>query len=166
MSPIRIILGTALGSGALLLGLAATWHWSLPIWITPVLLLGSAIIFATIKSEARRRAMLRPYWSRNCMGIRWRRRFPTAPKTEIRRFLDFFLDAFGFPACRRSCFSPEDKILDVYHAAYPPGYALADCLDLETFAGHVQKHYGIDLRTVWHANLTLGDLYARTHHLA
>jgi propanediol dehydratase small subunit len=100
------------------------------------------------------------------MGIRWRRRFPTSPKTEIRRFLDLFLDAFGFPARRRSYFSPDDKILDVYHALYPPGDALADCMDLETFANDIQKHYGVDLAGVWHDDLTLGELYARIHQVA
>ncbi len=113
MSAIRIILGIACGVCVLALGFATAWYWSLPIWLAPVVLLGGVAIFASIRTEARRRAMLRPHWNRGCMGIRWRRRFPTSPKVEIRRFLDFFLDAFGFPARRRSYFSPDDKILDV-----------------------------------------------------
>lgn len=99
------------------------------------------------------------------MGIRWRRRFPQSPKTEIRRFLDLFLDAFAFPARRRCCFSPDDKILAVYHALYPPDDALGDCLELETFASNIQKHYGVILAGVWRDDLTLGELYARIHQL-
>ena len=163
MSAIRIILGVACGVCVLALGFATAWYWSLPIWLAPVVLLGGVAIFASIRTEARRRAMLRPHWNRGCMGIRWRRRFPTSPKVEIRRFMDFFLYAFGFPARRRSYFSPDDKILDVYHALYPPGDALADCMELETFATDIKKHYDVDLASVWRDDLTLGELYARIH---
>lgn len=99
------------------------------------------------------------------MGIRWRRRFATSSKAEIRKFLDLFLDAFAFPARRRSYFSPGDKILDVYRALYPPGDALADCMELETLANDIQKHYRVDLANVWHDDLTLGELYARIHKM-
>src|SRR4051812_2200419 len=84
MSAIRIILGVACGVCVLALGFATAWYWSLPIWLAPVVLLGGVAIFASIGTEVRRRAMLRQYWNRGCMGIRWRRRFPTSPKVEIR----------------------------------------------------------------------------------
>ena len=166
MSPTRIILGVVFGTCVLLFGFAASSYWSLPMWLAPVLLVVGLATYATIRTEARRRAMLGPYWNRGCMGIRWRRRFPTSPTVEIRRFLDVFLDAFGFPARRRSCFSPDDKILNVYHALYPPGDALADCMELETFATDIKKHYDVDLASVWRDDLTLGELYARIHRLA
>jgi hypothetical protein len=166
MSAIRVILGIVLGVCALLLGYAAVLYFALPIWLPPVLLIAAAGLFATIRTESRRRAMLQLYWSRGCIGIRWRRRFPDSPKVDIRRFLDFFIDAFGFPTRRRSCFSPDDRILDIYHAMYPPGDALADCMELETFASDIQNHYHVDLKNIWRDDITLGELYARIHKVA
>ena len=84
------------------------------------------------------RADLRPYWERACMGIRWRRRFPEAPKTEIREFLDLFVDAFAFRRKRRCRFSPDDKVMEVYRALYPPGGEM-DCMELETLCKMLEK---------------------------
>src|ERR1043166_3703798 len=161
MSPLRIMSGVTIGACLLGIGYAVVLYWSLPMWLPPILLIGGAALFAGIRTELHRRVMLQPYWERVCMGIRWRRRFPQSRKTDIRRFLDFFLDAFAFPARRRICFSPDDKILDVYRALYPPEDFLADCMELETLASNIQKHYGVNLASVWRDDLTLGELYAR-----
>jgi propanediol dehydratase small subunit len=166
MSAIRIIIGVAIGICLLSLGLAVAWYWSLPSWVVFVILFGGTTIFVGTKAELRRRAMLKPYWDRVCMGIRWRRRFPTSPKQEIRIFLELFVDAFAFPARRRSCFSPDDKILDVYRALYPPSDSFGDCMELETLASEIQKHYQFDLVNAWRDDMTLGELYARVHHVA
>jgi len=94
------------------------------------------------------------------MGIRWRRRFPESPKTEIREFLSTLVDAFGFRQSRRCCFSPDDKLMDVYRALYPPG-SIADNMELETFSLKLEKRYGIDFLALWREDITLGELYAQ-----
>ncbi len=92
------------------------------------------------------------------MGIRWRRRFPNVPKTHIREFLNTFVDAFAFSQRRRCHFSPDDRVIDVYRALYPPG-TLADNLELETLALKLEKQYGIDFHALWREDITLGELY-------
>ena len=92
------------------------------------------------------------------MGIRWRRRFPDASKTEIREFLTIFVEAFCFSHKRGSCFSPDDCVMDVYRADYPPG-SLADSMELETLGLRLEKRYAIDFTAVWRDNITLGELY-------
>ena len=109
---------------------------------------------------ARRRA-LRQYWDRACMGIRWRRRFPNAPKSEIREFLTIFVDAFYFDRKRRTCFSPDDRVLEVYQAGYPPR-SLADDMELVRLGLSLEKRYGIDLTAVWREDITLGELFEHT----
>jgi hypothetical protein len=99
------------------------------------------------------------------MGIRWRRRFPDSPKTEIREFLSALVDAFGFRQSRRCCFSPDDKLMDIYRAVTPPG-SLSDNMELESFALRLEKRYGIDgidLVKSWRDDITLGELYAQIH---
>jgi propanediol dehydratase small subunit len=86
---------------------------------------GIAIVFAVIGTIFERRR-LRAYWDRVCTGARWRRRFPQATKDEIRKFLNVFVDAFGFRKSRRLSFSPDDKIMDVYRALYPPKWSIGD----------------------------------------
>ena len=105
------------------------------------------------------RRALRPYWDRACMGIRWRRRFPDAPKTELREFLTIFVDAFCFDHKRRTCFSPDDRVMEIYRADYPPG-SLGDSMELETLGLSLKKRYGIDFTAVWREDITLGELYA------
>lgn len=107
----------------------------------------------------RRRALQR-YWDRHCMGLRWRRRFPDAAKSELREFLTIFVDAFCFDHKRRTCFSPDDRVMDVYRADYPPG-SFSDSMELETLGLSLEKRYGIDFNAVWHDDITLGELYGR-----
>ena len=118
-------------------------------------------LLISLPTWIRSRRALRLYWDRGCMGIRWRRRFPNSPKSEMREFLTIFVEAFGFSHKRRTCFSPDDRVLDVYRADYPPG-SLADNLELETLGLRLGKRYGIDFAAVWREDLTLGELYERT----
>jgi len=106
----------------------------------------------------RSRRALRKYWDRACMGIRWRRRFPDSPKTEIREFLSALVDVFGFRQSRRCCFSPDDKLMDIYQAVYPPG-SLADSMELESFALRLEERYGIELFAGERFDITLGEIY-------
>src|SRR5215472_14991934 len=98
------------------------------------------------------------------MGIRWRCRFPDAPKSEIKEFLDLFVDAFAFRRKRGCRFSPDDRVMEVYRALYPPGSEV-DSLELETLCKKLRKRYGIDFATSWRQDITLGEIYERTHQV-
>jgi hypothetical protein len=111
-------------------------------------------------TEMRRRRALRGFWDRACMGIRWRRRFPDSPKTEIREFLSVVVGAFGFRPSRRCCFSPDDKVMDIYRALNP-SVGLPDDMELETLAERLEEPYGVDLFKSCREDITLGDLYAQ-----
>jgi len=129
--------------------------------------LGALLVIAvialvlTLPAHRQRRWALQRFWDRHCKGIHWRRRFPDAPKTELREFLTIFVDAFGFDHKRRTCFSPDDRVMEVYRADYPPG-SLADDMELERLGLDLEERYGIDFTAVWREDITLGDLYEHT----
>jgi|ERR1035441_3718391 hypothetical protein len=102
---------------------------------------------------------MRRYWDRACTGFQWRRRFPDASKSEIRSFLALFVDSFAFHQKRRLCFSPDDKVMDVYRALYP-GRFMADALELETLELQLRKQYGKDAASFWREDITLGEIFA------
>jgi hypothetical protein len=129
-------------------------------WILIILLVLVAVAGCTAIDVKRRRRMAR-YWMRTCTGFEWRRQFRDVPKTEIREFLEQFVDGFAFSSKKRLRFSPADKVMDVYRALYPPG-TMVDALELETFAGNLRKKYGIDLAKLWRPDITLGELFAMT----
>jgi len=96
------------------------------------------------------------------MGALWLRRFPSATKEEIRAFLDMFVHAFLFKRKQRLLFSPDDRVMSVYRAAYPPDWSMGDALELDTFAKNFRKLYGINLIPLWREDITLGELFSLT----
>ena len=126
------------------------------------LLIAVIIFFFIVPVLAGRHRTIQRYWDRHCMGIRWRRRFPNAPKTDIREFLTIFVDAFCYDHKRRTCFSPDDRVMDVYRADYPCPSVMADSMELETLGLSLEERYGIDFDTVWRDDITLGELYEHT----
>jgi len=116
-------------------------------------------------SERHTHQQMQVYWSRVCTGFAWRRRFPNASKTEIREFLDLFIDAFMFDRKKRFCFSPEDRVVDVYRAIYSSS-RVADCMEMEIFCVDLQKRYGVDVSSSWHKDVTLGEIYEQTHYVS
>jgi hypothetical protein len=52
--------------------------------------------------------------------------------------------------------------MDVYRAAYPPDWSLADMLELETLAVRIRKVYRVDIVPLWREDITLGELFALT----
>lgn len=95
------------------------------------------------------------------MGRAWKRQFPNHSKTSIREYLLIFTDTFAFKSEDKLKFSPEDKILDVYHALYP--LKGADHMELEDFAETIEECYSISFADIWNPELTLGELYEFTH---
>ena len=100
------------------------------------------------------------YRRRYCTGREWKNRFPETPKTEIRRFLSIFTQAFAFSAQASLQFAPDDKILAIYRALYPTQW-MADALEIETLAGDIEREYCVDFMAIWHEELTLGELFAK-----
>jgi hypothetical protein len=108
---------------------------------------------------------LRKFWNRSCTGRIWKKRYPEASKDEIRRFLDYFINAFAFSPARRLCFKPDDRIIDVYRARYPFPKIMADQMELESFLQMLDEHYHVDLLPFWREDVTLAELFELTHQL-
>lgn len=104
-----------------------------------------------------------PFRTRSCQGTGWRQAFPTASKQDIREFLAMFVGAFALRDGEKLKFNPSDRILGVYCARYP-SKGTPDALELETLAKFVESRYGVRLEEIWSEELTLGELFARTHH--
>ncbi len=165
MSAIRILVGLLI-AGLILAGeLVAYWHLDFDAKWIPIVLFSVVAVVGGVLMEIQTRKALRSYWERACAGVRWRRRFPDASKAQIREFLDLFIDAFGFRRARRCCFRPEDRVMDVYYAVYPPGSAF-DGMELETFCESLRKRYDIDFAASWREDITFGEIYERTHRVA
>lgn len=165
MVPIRIVIGL-LAAGMLVAGeLAAFWYFNLPESWMPILVGGSVALAGGLAMAFQHRSVMGTYWKRPCAGIYWRRRFPDAPKSEIREFLDLFGDAFGFRRTRRCRFSPDDRVVDIYRALHPPGDEW-DSLELETFCEMLEERYGVNVGKLGHPDITLGEVYAQTHRAA
>ena len=52
-----------------------------------------------------------------------------------------FCDAFGFAMDERYKFTPDDRIVDVYTALYPPRWSMSDSLELETLVTSLQERF-------------------------
>jgi hypothetical protein len=118
-----------------------------------------AVIALAIFLLERRRMQF--YWNRACTGAIWRKRFSKASKTEIREFLDIFIEAFGFGPNRRLHFVPDDNVMDVYRKLYPLR-GTPDSMELEDFVTSLQKRYAVDILKSWREDITLGELFIQT----
>lgn len=125
--------------------------------LTIILCFVAVAFLITLPLQLRIRRNMRRYWDRACTGFQWRRRFPDAPKSDIRGFLQLFVEAFAFRQSRRLCFSPDDKVMEIYRALYPE--RMADAMELETLASLLQKRYGIDAANFWKEDITLGEIF-------
>jgi propanediol dehydratase small subunit len=127
--------------------------------LLPALIALIAVVVAIMLAAHPR--TIKTYWERSCTGRAWKRAFPRASKGEIRNFLFLFVDAFAFPRKRALQFAPTDKVLSVYRALYPiKGWP--DALELETFALRVEKTYGVELRSIWRDDLTVGEIFEKS----
>jgi hypothetical protein len=125
--------------------------------LIPAIIIGVWSVRAWVTMTRR----LQPFLNRPCTGRTWKRRFPRTPARDIRAFLLVFCTAFTFPRSRALSFLPEDRLADIYHAQNPPEYGLLDSESLEVFAQQLAATYGLELRSFWRDDLTLGDVFAR-----
>jgi propanediol dehydratase small subunit len=119
------------------------------------------MVAAIYESKFRIRRQMRRYWDRACTGFQWRRRFPDASKTDIRRFLELFVNAFAFRQSRRLCFSPDDKVMEIYRTLYPDRFT-PDMMELEMLAKFLHERYALDAAAFWREDITLGELFTHT----
>jgi hypothetical protein len=86
--------------------------------------------------------------------------FPDASVDNINEFLQLFVDAFGFPGRHRMRFRPDDEVMDLYRALNPFDWISVDAGELESLIEHFQERYQVDLKSRWHVDLTLGELFS------
>jgi len=131
-----------------------------------ILCILAALFLITLPFELRLRRLLHErYWDRVCTGRDWKRRFPTTSKTEIREFLDLFVVAFAFPRKRCLCFSPDDRVIDIYRTLYP-SKGWGDALEMETLVEMLEERYGVEVAKFGRDGITLGEIYEHTHRVA
>jgi hypothetical protein len=124
-------------------------------WLYSILVVGLLLgVWAVLRDNKR----FRNFDNGSCVGREWRRRFPDIPKTEIRQFLDIFVDAFFINRDSRLIFPPDKQVMDVYRMLYPPG-SMVDGLELETFAMDLEDRYGVDVNSLQRQDITLGDIF-------
>jgi hypothetical protein len=118
-----------------------------------------------ILSSVNEHQKMRSFFERGCTGFRWRRKFPKASNSEIREFLDIFVEAFGYRQRWRLYFAPDDRVMEFYHIRYPVR-GEPDGMELEDLVRRLQKQYGVDVAGTWREDITLGDLFAHTRRPA
>jgi propanediol dehydratase small subunit len=98
------------------------------------------------------------YRQRRCTGKQWRSRFPNASKQDIRQFLWLFTSAFAIRRRNALLFGPDDELLIIYRARYPSRLT-PDALEFEVLARDIQRVHQVNLDSIWHERLTLGELF-------
>ncbi len=124
------------------------------------ILSGATVVTVAILIAERLR--IRNLLDRPFAGIRWHRRFPNAKHDDIREFLAQFTEAFALDSIHRGKFSPDDQPMALYDARYIPHLAMDDHFEFESLDEVLDSRYGIDLSSVWHKDMTLGELFALT----
>ena len=130
--------------------------------IAVVFLLAGAFFVLSSLYERRK---LRRFLERGCAGFRWRRRFSQASKSEIREFLNIFVEAFAYRQQWRTYFAPDDQVMEFYRIRYQ-FLGGPDDMELDDFVEQLQKRYGIDVVSSWREDITLGDLFAKIRRAA
>ena len=127
-----------------------TWFW---------IVLGVAVLAGIVEGMFGRR-LPKPYRYRRCTGRLWRERFPSASKSDIRRFLEIFREAFFFGARYRLKFTPDDKVTDIYNALYPRKW-MADALETVVLLRSLETEYRIEFPESFAETeeVTLGDIF-------
>jgi hypothetical protein len=122
-----------------------------------IVVVGLSIAWS-VHFERRRRAALKIYWARSCVGRAWRGAFPDATKDAIREFLYLVVDEFGFERARALKLAPQDAVLGLYRACYPDPSA-PDALELEALHRTLSARYGAARFEVVPEGATFGDLF-------
>jgi hypothetical protein len=122
-------------------------------------IMAALVVSLCMAIEIVEQVRVRKLLDRPCAGIRWVRRFPDAPKAEIRAFLHRFAEAFAFEERDACKFTPDEQIAAIYSARYDPLFMFDDRMEYESLADTLKRHYAIDLHAVWRDDITLGELF-------
>ncbi len=96
-------------------------------------------------------------------GRAWTRAFPDAPREQVWKFLQCFVEGIAFSSSAKLSFRPNDQVLDVYRALYGGGTPQGDETECEPFLENLEEAFGRSrqqLLTVWRCDVTLGELFA------
>ncbi len=129
---------------------------------TSTILFYIAFLFAVVGGAYFGALLPGQYHNRSCQGKGWRLAFPDASKEEIRAFLEFFMEAFGYAKKEKLKLSPDDQLLEIYRKQYPYRWQ-PDQLEFETLASDLDTEYGLDFSSIWKNELTLGELFSEIH---
>ncbi len=91
----------------------------------------------------------------------WRRAFPGVADSKCDEFLAAFVDAFSLRRADAAKFRPDDEVLAIYRAKYPPRWSMGDCMEIENLSIELDRRYGLDLLPMFRESLTLGDIFRR-----
>jgi hypothetical protein len=128
-----------------------------------ILLFAVAVVVAVgVACGCARRRSFRPIAERTHAGDEWRTHFPAVSDADIHAFLTLFEDAFAVGREHALKFRPDDRIMDIYRAVNPPGWTMADQMEMEIFGLTLDKRYGVKLGAIWRDDLTLGEVFRET----
>ena len=119
----------------------------------------SIATFFAVAIEIAERMRLRRLLDRPCAETHWHHQFPSVPHHEIRVFLKLFAESFVIDAAHCTKFGPDDRPMAIYQARYVPYLTLDDHMEFERLSKSLESKYAIDLKAVWHENMTLGELF-------
>jgi hypothetical protein len=123
-----------------LAALAAVWYW----WTQPS-------YYAPLPS---------PYCDRESQEPAWHDRYD-GDRTfqDADAVLLLLCDAFCFDPVERYRFSPDDRIMDVYRARYPPKakWPKGDCMEIETLIWTVGQKFGVQTGE-WQKDMTFAHV--------
>lgn len=124
-----------------------------------VLMIAATVLIVLVLGTIFSNDIPRAYRQRSCTGRQWRLRFPNASKQDIRHFLWLFASAFAIRNRNALLFGPDDELLAIYQARYT-SRPMPDALEFEILVRDIQRAHQLDLVSIWHERLTLGELFA------
>jgi hypothetical protein len=102
----------------------------------------------------------RVYRERKCTGREWKRAFPDADASEIRKFLYALTEAFAFNRKNGLKFSPTDTFTEIYIKVYKHPWMVADELEDVEFILTLEEEFGKEIADdLVDEDPTLGELF-------
>jgi len=133
-------------------------------WIVIVAVGGGAIW--SIICEYHRRKYFRKISGRSDSRPDWALAVPNVPEQAVLDFLRFFADCFSISEKYVWKLRPTDTLSEVYQTLHPPKWSLNDNLEFEILQKWLRNKKQFDLRSVWHEQLTLSELFTRLSECA
>jgi hypothetical protein len=130
-------------------------------WI--ILLLLAIGLTIGVTSEIMCRKSKKALLTRPCAISIWRDMFPASTEENIREYLTLVADCYELGQSEGVMIQPSDRLIDIYHALYPPKWSAVDSLEGETFACELNKRYGFNINHLWSDTLTMGEVFEKAN---